>query len=301
MKDLQPSTTEFGAYLIHQYIVAFALWDDLIEEAEDFTAIDQLTQLALATKDGQTSLAQDLASKDSTGFMSIWLLHLNKVASACNGTESADYCRYIEAFLSWCDALTEEMEQLCALFPDEEAIKNKWEARINAVGGLPIFELVAIACGFSPSRELHDDLLAIRYQYSKILREVNEIASIPKDVKDECGSLFTSTMIVKGTTVSETTTEFIDQIVESIQKYDDLADKVVLKHGETMVNGEKKALLDFLDAIRFSAVGLAEWHLQNVEGTYKRYNRVKIVNPRDEVVMQFGIAGAPTSTAIRRA
>ncbi len=54
--------------------------------------------------------------------------------------------------------------------------------------------------------------------------------------------------------------------------------------------------LDFLDAIRFSTVGLSEWHLQNVEGTFKRYNRVKIVNPKHEEVMQFGISSVPTST-----
>ena len=93
--------------------------------------------------------------------------------------------------------------------------------------------MVALACSFTPSHELDEDLLAVRYQYCKIVWEVNEVASIPKDVKDECGSLFTSTMIVKGTTVSETTTEFIDWIHESIQKYDDLANKLVLKHGET--------------------------------------------------------------------
>lgn len=130
---------------------------------------------------------------------------------------------------------------------------------------------------------------------------MNEIASIPKDIQDECGSLFTSTMIVKGTTVSQTTTDFIDRIVESIQKYDYLAYKLVHKHyGETTVdNGEKQVLLDFLDAIRFSTVGLAEWHLQNVEGEFKRYNRVKIVNPMEEMVMQFGIASAPTAANLR--
>jgi len=180
------------------------------------------------------------------------------------------------------------------LHPDEDAIEKQWEARIQAVGGTIIFELVALACSFAPSLELHEDLLAVRYQYSKILREINEVASIPKDIKDECGSLFTSTMIVKDKTVSETTTEFIDRIDESIQKYDYLANKLVLKHGETIVNGEMQALLNFLDAIRFSTFGLAEWHLQNIEGTYKRYNRVKIVNPKEEKAMQFGIVSVPT-------
>ena len=60
------------------------------------------------------------------------------------------------------------------------------------------------------------------------------------------------------------------------------------------MNGEMQALLNFLDAIRFSTFGLAEWHLQNIEGTYKRYNRVKIVNPKEEKAMQFGIVSVPT-------
>lgn len=285
---LQPSTTELGAYHIHQFIVAFTLWDDLIEVAEDFAAIDRLIQLVKARKKNDPTLVQNLVSEDSSSFMEFWLLHLNSVASVCGGTDNASFDRYAETFISWCDALTKEMEQLCNLNPDEDAINKQWEARIQAVGGTVIFELVALACSFAPSCELYEDLLALRYQYCKILREVNEVASIPKDVKDECGSLFTSTMIVKGTTVSETTTEFIDRIVESIETYDDLADNLVLKH-----KGEKQTLLNFLDAIRFSAVGLSEWQLQNIKGTFKRWNRVKIVNPKKEEVMQFGVACVP--------
>ena len=110
---LQPSTTEVGAYLIHQFIIAFALWDDLIEEAEDFGAIDRLVQLVKATKDDNPTLAQNLANEDSTSFMKYWLLHLNSVASFCGGTDNARYDRYIDTFLGWCDALTKEMEQLC--------------------------------------------------------------------------------------------------------------------------------------------------------------------------------------------
>lgn len=290
---LQPSTTELGAYHIHQFIAAFALWDDLIEEAEDFAAIGRLIQLVKATKKKDPTLSQNLVSEDSTSFMKFWLLHLNSVASICGGTDNASYDRYTETFITWCNALTEEMEDLCNLHPDEDAIKKQWESRIQSVGGTVIFELVALACNFKPSCELHEDLLALRYQYSKILREVNEVASIPKDVKDECGSLFTSTMIVKGTTVSETTTEFVNRILESIEKYDALADSLVLKHRDTIVNGEKQDLLDFIDAIRFSTVGLSEWHLQNIEGTFKRYNRVKIVNPKGGEVMQFGISSVP--------
>ncbi len=235
------------------------------------------------------TFAQELANDDPDPFMKFWLLHLGSVASACGGTNSTSYDRFTETFLYWCNALIKEMELLCDLQPDQTAIEEKWEARIQAVGACVIFELVALACGFTPSSELHKDLLPIRYQYSKILREVNEVASIPKDVKDECGSLFTSTMIVKGTTVSETTNEFIDRIAESIQTYDILAKELLLKH-QGLVNGEKQALLNFLDAIRFSTVGLSEWHLQNTEGTFKRYNRVKIVNPYEEKVMQFGVS-----------
>ena len=291
---LQPSTTELGAYHTHQFIVAFALWDDLIEEAEDFAAIGRLIQLVKVTQKNDHKLKQDLVSEDSTGFMKFWLLHLNSVASVCAGMDNAIFDRYAETFITWCNALTEEMEQLCNLDPDEDAIKRQWDSRIQSVGGTVVFDLVALACNFKPSSELYDDLFALKYQYSKILREVNEVASIPKDVKDECGSLFTSTMIVKGTTVSETTTEFVNRIVESIEKYDDLAANLVLKHSDTLVSGEKQALLDFLDAIRFSTVGLSEWHLQNVEGTFKRYNRIKIVNPKHEEVMQFGISSVPT-------
>ena len=292
---LQPSTTELGAYHIHQFIVAFALWDDLIEEAEDFAAIDRLIQLVEATKTNDLKFAEKLINEDSSGFMKFWLVHLNSVASVCGGFDKAGYDRYTEIFISWCHMLTKEMLQLCNLDPDEDAIEKQWDARIRSVGGTVIFELVALACNFNPSNELHQDLSTLRYQYSKILREVNEVASIPKDVKDECGSLFTSTMIVKGTTVSETTTEFVDRIVESIEKYDDLADELVLKHSNTIANREKQALLEFIDAIRLSTVGLAEWHLQNVEGTFKRYNRVKIVNPKNEKVMQFGIDSVPVS------
>lgn len=63
---------------------------------------------------------------------------------------------------------------------------------------------------------------------------------------------------------------------------------------ETIVSGKMQAPLNFLDAIRVSTFGLAEWHLQNIEGNYKCYNRVKIVNSKDEEAIQFGIVSVPT-------
>lgn len=99
---LQPSTTELGGYLIHQFIMAFALWDDLIEEAEGFDAIDRLVQLVKATKEDNPTLAQNIADEDSTSFMNYWLLHLNSVDSFCGGTDNARYDRYVETFLGWC-------------------------------------------------------------------------------------------------------------------------------------------------------------------------------------------------------
>ena len=103
---LQPSTTELGAYNIHQFIVAFALWDDLIEEAEDFAAIGRLIQLVRATQKNDHKHTQDLVSEDSTGFMKIWLLHMNSVASVCGGMDNAIFDRYAETFITWCNALT---------------------------------------------------------------------------------------------------------------------------------------------------------------------------------------------------
>jgi len=75
------------------------------------------------------------------------------------------------------------------------------------------------------------------------------------------------------------TTEFVNRIVESIEKYeyDDLADNLALKHRDTLVNGEKQALLDFLDAIRFSTVSLSEWHLQ-LQITSKALSSVTIAS-----------------------
>ena len=81
--------------------------------AEDFDAIDRLVQLVKATKEDNSTFAQNLANEDSTSFMKYWLLHLNSVASFCGGTDNARYDRYIDTFLGWCDALTKEMEQLC--------------------------------------------------------------------------------------------------------------------------------------------------------------------------------------------
>ena len=76
---------------------------------------------------------------------------------------------------------------------------------------------------------------------------------MPKDVKDERGSLFTSTMIAKGTTVLQTTNIFIDRINRSIREFDDLADNLLAKHKKKFASrcDAEQDLLDFLDASRY--------------------------------------------------
>jgi len=58
--------------------------------AEDFDAIDRLVQLVKATKEDNSTFAQNLANEDSTSFMKYWLLHLNSVTSFCGGTDKCN-------------------------------------------------------------------------------------------------------------------------------------------------------------------------------------------------------------------
>ena len=48
-----------------------------------------------------------------------------------------------------------------------------------------------------------------------------------------------------------------------------------------------------MPAVTYSAEGQAEWHLQNIEDNPKRYNRAKIVSPKWEKALKFGIAAGP--------
>lgn len=274
-----------GAYLVHQFAVIFSLWDDIIEQDPEFgkSSVDRLRRLLKARKQDPKAVCA-IINEDvlDACFMACWEEHFAHIESA-----SADLYSE-EDFLTWLDGVENEFDHLCILDPSKVDIEKEWNNRIKSVGCVHMYELTRCNCGFSPKEELCLGLEDIKWLHSKMIRIINEIASIPKDVKDECGSLFTSTMISNQFSFHETLEHFIDKFQTAVAEFDSVANQLMAKE---MSKEERNELESFLNEIRYSSVGWAEWHLPrpSLGGMMKgmRYNRVKLLHPAGKKAFNF--------------
>lgn len=156
-----------------------------------------------------------------------------------------------------------------------------------------LFELFSLSNDYKPNDEVYRELKELEFLYSKIIREINEIASIPMDIAEECVSLFASEMILGGSSVDETIQLFLDRNFKTMEAYDALANSLKLKFWAT----EPKLAL-FIDCLRVSSIGFADWHTQGSKKgeNPKRYTMLSIVDPELQVVKHFGVKVGRTTS-----
>lgn len=284
---LQPGRNREGAFLVHEFTYVFAMWDDVIENDQELglasiARTKKLAEICLKSTayDRDPVLAILKQATEDAPFLRYWVHHFHHVRATLS--ESA-LERYTDAFLRWCDSLVDEIHSLHALNANEIDIEEQWRIRIESVAGFVFCPLLSTAACFEPSEDFWKQPAVERmhYLYTAILREVNELVSIPKDIVDECGSLFTSTMLVQRTSVEETIDHFLGRLSNSIKEFDRIED--MLRASGIYEDGAQ----EYFQTLRESAVGICEWHLSSKEN--KRYNKVVLCRPQEALAYNFSL------------
>lgn len=313
---LQPGKTDAGRFLIHKYVLCFCLWDDYMDSDDDpamgKASVHRLQRILAAHSEEDFEIPQSvrtIASEDARDEpMQLWWADfLSNVAEASavqtsrrtayNKGAQTFYKRLKDNFGIWLSGMEEEIDYL---FSIENALsvggqsidlEEFWRIRINSVGCQVIYDLVMHAAQFDPNDSLYDKCRIIEWQYSTIIRAFNEVASIPKDVHDELGSLLITTMMVHKCPLDTAVDKFVSRTHKAIEDYDAHAATIL----GSISKDEFEAVEDFLYSVRYSAFGWAEWHFPDAswQGCGLRYAKVKLLDPRDKMVYMFGVGMIP--------
>lgn len=282
---LQPGRNREGAFLVHEFTYVFAMWDDIIENNEllglaSIMRAKTLAKFCLKRGGSKHPAVFKLTNTDERDapFLKYWVRHFDRAASVLSPSQLA---RYTEAFLQWCESLVDEIHSLHALDASEIDLEDQWQARIKSVAGFVFCPFLAAAAEFEPSEDFWEqpEVQRMEYLYTAILREVNELVSIPKDIVDGCGSLFTSTMLVDSKSVEDTIDHFVSRLSQSITEFDHLDEQLRAR------GGYEAGAEEYFDVLRKSATGIILWHLSPKEN--KRYTKVALIRPEDKIVYVF--------------
>ena len=307
---LQPGKFDAGRNLIHKFTIIFCLWDDLMEKDDEDpgfgkASVHRLRRILASRSEnaieGISQAVSDIANEDvrDKSLMMWWEDFFCDVAKASAEDASRRgaskkgaktfYQRLKDSFMVVLDGLDGELEYLSSVKASENIdLNNLWQIRINSVGCPVVYDLIIHATQFDPEDALYDSLWEIKRMYATIVRAFNEVASIPKDIADELGSLLTSTMMVHKCSFDATLEKLLEKVHDSIQAFDTIAATTLALVSEH----EYEALNDFLYAVRYSALGFAEWHLPDANwmGSGLRYCKVKLLRPRDDIFYDFGVS-----------
>lgn len=307
---LQPGKFDAGRKLIHKFVIIFCLWDDLMEKDNEDSgfgkaSIHRLRRILAcrsenAIEGGISQAVSDIANEDvrDKSLMMWWEDFFCDVAKAsAEGASSRGasekgaktfYQRLKNSFMVFLDGLDGELDYLSPVKASQNIDLNKlWQIRIESVGCLVIYDLIMHASQFDPEDALYDSLLVVKRMYAVVVRAFNEVASIPKDIADELGSLLTSTMMVHKCSFDTAMEKLLEKVHDSIQAFDAIAANALALVSEH----EYEALNDFLYAVRYSGLGFAEWHLPDANwmGNGLRYCKVKLLRPRNGIFYDFGV------------
>ncbi len=285
---LLPGNSSTKRFYSHQFAMILCLWGDVCEgdEAKGIRSARRLGYIVSAIMAEETELAQRIveeADDFDKHFIQWWKAHIDSVLAKSKSRKSTK--RYLKQLRELFRAFGEEPAFLRGLeSPTTESLEGLWSNRIETMGGFCAFELQLMAINFCPSKKLYSELHELRFLFAKILRMINEVASIPKDVLDESGSLFTAELSFRRLSIMDTINIFIDASNEAVYEFEQLAITLLSKWSDTTPK-----LAKFLDNIRFFLFGLAEWHVATAEDGQlaKRYSKVTIVHPEKKVMKRF--------------
>ena len=289
---LQPGLLKAGRFHIHRFFIIGIIMDDVMEadwEKKGSASYIRLSRIVSAIQEEKEQLALEIANEDSfdSDIMNWWIWHFQSIITTNSNINRKCLNHYFDCMLKFCADIELEQESLSSPLQNIDSLQSQWQHRINTVGCNQFFELILLANSFYPDDGLYQDLQKLMYPCAKIVRVVNELVSIPKDISDECGSLFTSTMILHGTSVDDTIEMFIEMANNCTREYDMVSDSILRKYG---AGSQAEEVARFINDLRYSTCGYIDWHFQSAEeGPPKRYSRVAIVNPKEKLVKRFRI------------